>query len=459
MSHVRRILLAVLLSATAAPAHAGNADKAIRSIEREKYERAEVLLVEARERFPDDPEVALAMSVLYAISWSGRDYIVAFDQALMAIALAESRDQPAVAARAKAQIQSFWRPSDTIVFEEVKKRNTLEAYTGYLNHYQRGAHVDEAYRLKEDLLAAEALADGTLGAYEAFLSSGRWERYHRRDEVLSVYTEKLWDRVRQEGSVQALSEFVTEFPDSGAAGDGRQMIYDMVAGSARDEAAAAAYLRLVEGRQEVLSTPGLIRAATETLYRDYSLDRESEVEALYIRYSDLSLAEDLRERLSGWEFERAEARNTVSSYEAFLEAYPESSHAARARASLKQLKESIAAAEAEVQEQAKMRYLRRQTAGWRNELSGCDVFGWGKVHTALFDSSRSNLNVDVRNRRSYVVNITAHIYMYESEEDWQNGRWYTDTEAICAGCQGSVTFSVTTGFNHYEPEGIYFTCN
>lgn len=466
------------------------ADRARKALEIEDFAKSLAILDKAIERDSKDAEVLLLLGQTLSADWPGRDWEEALRCLRRARRYAPEPDSGDLLHDIEVHLDIVSLRVDEIHFGYAKDSGTEAAFRKYLRLWPDGVHRVEAEHRIQDSIADTALLSGTAHAYRVYLDSDDGREYYRRDEVENKLEAIAFDEAIESGKSSALKEYIKEFPHSqnideaqriqselhreekriqselhweeiggtdGSTEDleryaymnpstdytlvAEEEIYQRMAPDGCSEEALVEYLAHTRGKYRRTSRE-LEKEAEARVLELYDLTRRDQIEQVLRKYPNFHSSASLKQLLTPFEYQQATAEDTIAAYERYLERYPLSENSKVARDRMEEIRQ-------EETESMISGVLRSH----RDQLEGCDVMRYDDPSTSFFRGKENiELYAVVRNRRTYDVNVTVHVYFY-------NGYWYDDTVLLCAGCQNSLLFTWQTSETKYSRESIHFTCD
>lgn len=192
--------------------------RALRLIEKQRYNSAYVLARKALEKDPLNPGAMLVLSRYY-ITPENVEYQI--DSAYSYIVLSDSIWQ-----QLPSSERSYWRrlPLDSalianerqviehLAFERAKSIDTEEAYTFFITNFPLATEQPVARELREDVAFINASSKDTWEAYEEYIS--RYPLSKHRREAEERYDRLLFEQATGDQTLEAYEAYLNAHPDS-----------------------------------------------------------------------------------------------------------------------------------------------------------------------------------------------------------------------------------------------------
>jgi hypothetical protein len=213
------ILFVVLLFPILSTAQAGREKKALKFLEKHRYNSAYVLLRKSLDRDPNNPAAQFLLGQYYTYS-DNADYQLdsAYKYtttALMAWPASSARDRAQWRKRIGLDSISIIHQRKGIearAFEVVKAENSEEGYNKFLATFPFADDKGAAIRLRDRVAFEKANAENTAVAYEEFLR--RYPASEFKAEASEKYESALYNEATKDKSLKAYRAFLKAHPGS-----------------------------------------------------------------------------------------------------------------------------------------------------------------------------------------------------------------------------------------------------
>lgn len=245
---LRFILLSFVCLIMALPLKADRVKRALKALEKEKFEKAEGLFQKALEKDSVNAGAHYGFSLLYIVE-GYEEYNIDTSYAHINLAIAQYEQLDSLGKTVKklgkmgivdTVLLKQKQAVESLAFEHVSNTHTIEAYNYFIQYYTTAQQVGEAVRVRNELAFDKARLINTYDAYKNFIDT--YPDAAQIEKASELYEFLLYEKKTRSRQLDSYINFLKEHPNTNYTLDALENIFELYTiGNQRE-----AYLKFIQ---------------------------------------------------------------------------------------------------------------------------------------------------------------------------------------------------------------------